>query len=79
MTTTNNFTEGAHAHNVESQNRRARHEMAVKPLNVASKREYAGMEGGNDWKVKQKSMLKGVVDLKNTVDTDRETTWAPSK
>lgn len=78
VTTTNNFTEGAHAHNVESQNRRARHEMAVKPLNVASKREYAGMEGGNDWKVKQKSMLKGVVDLKDTVDTDRETTWAPT-
>ncbi|KNG51331.1 hypothetical protein TW65_01346 [Stemphylium lycopersici] len=78
LTTKDNITEGAHAHNVESQNRNVPHDMAVKPLNVASKREYAGMEAGNDWKLKQKSMLKGVVDLKNTVDTDREITWAPA-
>ncbi|KAF1831881.1 hypothetical protein BDW02DRAFT_30795 [Decorospora gaudefroyi] len=36
-----------------------------------------GMDGGEDWKEKQRSLLAGVVDLKNTVDVDRDTQWAP--
>ncbi|RMZ68933.1 alcohol dehydrogenase [Pyrenophora seminiperda CCB06] len=31
-----------------------------------------------DWKARQQSMLEGVVDLKNTVDADRDTAWAPA-
>lgn len=35
--------------------------------------------GSGQWKVQQRSLLDGVVDLNNTVDTDKVTRWAPCK
>ncbi|KAF1944490.1 hypothetical protein EJ02DRAFT_93955 [Clathrospora elynae] len=37
-----------------------------------------GETDGHDWRAKQQSLLSSVVDLKNTVDTDRDTKWAPA-
>jgi hypothetical protein len=34
------------------------------------------MDGSHDWKTKQKAMLEGVVNLKDTVDTDKDVTVA---
>lgn len=53
--------------------------MAVKPTDFDSSGDYHGTFKGDEWKVKQESMLKGIVELNNTVDTDRETSWAPGK
>ena len=34
-------------------------------------------DGLEDWKILQKSLLEGVVDLTDTVETHRRTKWAP--
>jgi hypothetical protein len=53
--------------------------LAVKPLpGLAITKGYQGTHGVYDWKSKQQAMLEGVVDLKDTVETDRDTTWAPA-
>ena len=55
-------------------------DMSVKPpRGLETTKDYNGTDRGQDWKAKQQSMLEGVVDLKNTVDTDRDTTWAPGE
>jgi hypothetical protein len=52
--------------------------LAVKPLpGLAITKDHHGADGVQDWKVKQQAMLAGVVDLKNSVDTDRDTAIAP--
>lgn len=53
-------------------------DMAVKSADFDSSDGYHNIFGGDEWKSKRESMLKGVVDLSNTVDTDRETSWAPA-
>ncbi|KAG9186540.1 hypothetical protein G6011_09648 [Alternaria panax] len=53
--------------------------LAVRPVpGLASTKDYQGTDGNHDWKAKQQAMLEGVVDLKNTVDTDRDVTVAPA-
>jgi hypothetical protein len=37
------------------------------------------MGSGQDWKKEQKAMLEGVVNLKNTEDTDTDVQVAPGK
>lgn len=54
--------------------------LAVKPLpGLAITKDYQGTDGAHDWKEKQQAILAGVVNLNNTVDTDRDTTVAPGK
>ncbi|KAA8625403.1 hypothetical protein PtrSN002B_002915 [Pyrenophora tritici-repentis] len=54
-------------------------DMFVKPRHDhETAKDYDSIHRGQDWKAKQQSMLEGVVDLNNTVDTDRDTTWAPA-
>lgn len=53
--------------------------MAVKSVDFESSGDNLGAFNGDEWKSKQESMLEGVVNLSNTVDTDRETSWAPGK
>ncbi|KAI4912578.1 hypothetical protein J4E90_005983 [Alternaria incomplexa] len=53
--------------------------LAVKPLpGLAITKDYQGTDGAHDWKEKQQAILAGVVNLNNTVDTDRDTTVAPA-
>ena len=59
--------------------RHAHLDMAVKSVDFDSSNGYHGTFSRDEWKSKQESMLKGIVDLSNTVDTDRETSWAPGK
>ena len=54
--------------------------LAVKPVpGLAITKDQNGMDGSHDWKTKQKAMLEGVVNLKDTVDTDKDVTVAPGK
>lgn len=54
--------------------------LAVKPVpGLAITKDNQGTDGGHDWKVKQQAMLEGVVDLKDTVDMDRDIAYAPGK
>jgi len=54
-------------------------DMSVKPHHeLETTKDYNSTDRGQEWKAKQQSMLEGVVDLNNTVDTDRDTTWAPA-
>lgn len=54
--------------------------MAVKPAGFDSTSDKHGVYSNDEeWQVKQKSMLNGIVDLNDTVETDRETSWAPGK
>ena len=54
--------------------------MSVKPhSDLETTKQHSSLDRDQNWKAKQQSMLEGVVDLKNTVDTDRDTTWAPGK
>ncbi|XP_014559337.1 hypothetical protein COCVIDRAFT_92002 [Bipolaris victoriae FI3] len=54
-------------------------DMAVKPAGFDSTSDKHGVYGSDEeWQVKQKSMLNGIVDLNDTVETDRETSWAPA-
>ena len=54
--------------------------MSVKPRSdLETTKEHSSLDRDQNWKAKQQSMLEGVVDLKNTVDADRDTTWAPGK
>jgi hypothetical protein len=54
--------------------------LAVKPLpGLAITKDHQGTHSVHGWKAKQQAMLEGVVDLKDTVETDRDTTWAPGK
>ncbi|CAG5156936.1 uncharacterized protein ALTATR162_LOCUS4729 [Alternaria atra] len=53
--------------------------LAVKPVpGLAITKDNQGTDGGHDWKVKQQAMLEGVVDLKDTVDMDRDIAYAPA-
>ncbi|EUC50136.1 hypothetical protein COCMIDRAFT_82580 [Bipolaris oryzae ATCC 44560] len=54
-------------------------DMAVKPAGFDSTSDTHDVYGGDEeWQVKQKSMLNGIIDLNDTVETDRETSWAPA-
>ncbi|EFQ85722.1 hypothetical protein PTT_19263 [Pyrenophora teres f. teres 0-1] len=54
-------------------------DISVKPRHdLETTKDYSSIDRGKDWKAKQQSMLEDVVDLKNTVDTDRDTAWAPA-
>jgi hypothetical protein len=46
-------------------------------LAITTDRPY--VDNGQDWKAKQRTLLEGVVDLKNTVDMDRDVQLAPGK
>ena len=59
--------------------RHVHRDMAVKPADFDTSGAHDGTFSGDEWQSKQESMLTGVVDLGNTVDTDRETSWAPGK
>lgn len=53
--------------------------LAVKPVpGLAITKDHHGMDGSHDWKTKQKAMLEGVVNLEDTVDTDKDVTVAPA-
>jgi hypothetical protein len=53
--------------------------LAVKPVpGLAITKDNQGTDGGHDWKAKQQAMLEGVVDLKDTVDMDRDIAYAPA-
>lgn len=55
-------------------------DMSVKsPRGLETTKDYNSTDRSQDWKEKQQSMLEGVVDLNDTVDTDRDTTWAPGE
>jgi hypothetical protein len=54
--------------------------VAVEPtpgLAITTGRQH--VDGGQDWKAKQRALLEGVVDLKNTVDMERDVQTAPGK
>ncbi|KAF5851221.1 hypothetical protein GGP41_004065 [Bipolaris sorokiniana] len=54
-------------------------DMAVKPAGFDSTSDRHSVYGSDEeWQVKQKSMLNGIVNLNDTVETDRETSWAPA-
>ena len=54
--------------------------MSVKPRSdLETTKDYSSIDRDQNWKAKQQSMLEGVVNLTNTVDKDRDTTWAPGK
>lgn len=89
VTTNDSVVEGAHMRNAEDNSNgqlqspvreRPHHaEKIVKAMDFDSTGDNSGMDVGEEWKARQESMLKGVVDLSHTVDTDRETTRAPGK
>jgi hypothetical protein len=55
-------------------------DMAIKsPPGLAITTDHQHVDGGEDWKAKQRRLLEGVVDLKNTVDIDRDVQLAPGK
>lgn len=59
-----------------------RHSMAVKPAPDGESwplRTDGFGDGHDDWKSQQKSLLEGVVDLTNTVDSDRDVQVATRK
>jgi hypothetical protein len=57
-----------------------RQDMAVKPTpGLAITTDQQNVDGGQDWKVKQRALLEGVVDLKNTVDMERDVQTAPGR
>jgi hypothetical protein len=54
--------------------------LAVKPVpGLAITKDDQGTHVSHGWKEKQRAMLEGVVDLNNTVDTERDITYAPGK
>jgi hypothetical protein len=88
VTTNSNIVAEAQHHDIEDsrsqpqrseRDRHSHRDIAVKPAGFDSTSDKYGQNSSDDWQAKQKSMLKGIVDLNDTVQTDRETSWAPGK
>lgn len=68
--------------NQPSEGKTLRQDMAVRPANNSGNsgvEQDDRMDSQNDWQTQQKLLLDGVVDLRDTVDVDKEVTVAARK